>query len=78
MWYNPATMSYETEKSVARMDCPREGLATPLMNPDLIRRGGQIGLAAATVRKPTVAVAVLCCFRQLRASSLYEEGSSPQ
>jgi class 3 adenylate cyclase len=36
------------------------------------------GLAAAAVRKPTVAVGVLCSFRQLRASSLYEEGSSPQ
>jgi hypothetical protein len=32
---------------------------------------------AATVRKPTVAVAVLCSFRQFRASSLYEGGSSP-
>jgi transcriptional regulator with XRE-family HTH domain len=38
----------------------------------------QLGLAAAAVRKPTVAVAVLCSFRQLRASSLYEESSSPQ
>jgi transposase len=36
------------------------------------------GLAAAPVRKPTVAVAVLCSFRQIRASSLYEESSSPQ